>query len=298
VLAFFWGRGIVCGMAEHEPKTRLEIDASKGKFEVEGDAWDAILPAVKPGVSLLGNLLGIAANATGLTAEIFNDVIDNLRKMYREGVLGIPPEHRRRPPFRIAADVLEETVKCVEEPELHKMFANLLIAASDDRRQAEAHPGFAKAISQLTPLDAKIIAELRTGGISEWTAEQNDICSREDFEISQANLIQLGIAEWLTHSFDGFFIANSLDKFDRVNVKIPRQTAAPNHWSSSMEHGKPEGLREAARDLVDKLKVEIQKTQKPLGIKLSEYGKLFAKACLDPLPAETSASPPATPPSP
>src|SRR4029077_11660014 len=108
---------------EHQNK-KFEINVAEGKF-VSENTWDDILPALKPGVTILGNIFGVAANATGLTAEIFNDVIDNMRKMYREQVFRIPEEHRRYPPYRITSGVLEETVKCVEEPELHKLFVNL-----------------------------------------------------------------------------------------------------------------------------------------------------------------------------
>lgn len=274
---------------EHENK-KLEINVAEGKF-VSENTWDDILPAVKPGVAALGNILSVAANATGLTAEIFNDVIDNMRKMYREQVLRIPEEHRRRPPYRITSEVLEETVKCVEEPELHKLFVNLLTAASDDRRTSEAHPGFAKAIGQLAPLDAKVISALRSGSRSAWSIVHAGICSRDEFKVSQINLIQLGIAEWEYERLDSFLISRATGEFGRVNVKIPRQTGAPNHWSSSMENGKPEGLEEAARNLANKLQDEIKKTQNPTSIRLTDYGRLFAKACLDPVTQEGDEAP-------
>jgi hypothetical protein len=273
-------RNTMAGMADEHQNKKLEINVADGKF-VSENTWDDILPAVKPGVAALGNLLGVAANATGLTAEIVNDVIDNMRRMYREQVFRIPEEHRRRPPYRITSEVLEQTVKCVEESDLHRLFVNLLIAASDDRRTGEAHPGFAKAIGQLTPLDAKVVRALRGGSFSAWPLLHNGICSRDELEVSQINLIQLGIAEWEYERLNSFFISSTINKFGRVNVKIPRQTGAPNHWSSSMENGKPEGLEEAARNLAENLQDEIKKTQNRTSIKLTDYGRLFAKACLD-----------------
>jgi Abortive infection alpha len=215
----------IAGMADEHQNKKLEVNIPEGKC-VSENTWDDILPAVKPGVAALGNILSVAANATGLTAEIFNDVIDNMRKMYREQVFRIPEEHRRRPPYRITSEVLEETVKCVEERELHKLFVNLLTAASDDRRTGEAHPGFAKAIGQLTPLDAKVINALSSGSHAGWSMVHAGICSREEFEVSQINLIQLGIAEWEYERLDSFLISNATDGFGSVNVKIPRQTCA------------------------------------------------------------------------
>lgn len=287
-LEFFREFGMVFGMTEDNRNKKIELNISEGKIVLE-NVIEEVIPAVKPGISAIGSILSVAANAFGLTAEIFNDVIDNMRKMYREGVLKIPAEHRRKPPFRIASEVLEETVKCVEEPELHKLFANLLIAASDTRRKSEIHPGFAKAIGQLTSVDAKIISHLADGNVlSLWTAEQNEVCSAEEFAVSSINLLQLGIADWMREPASSFFAYSAVDQFERVRITVPRQTVAPNFYSSSMGEAKTEGLRDAAKSLADQVKSEIDKTSKREYIQLSEYGRLFAKACLD-LPAADAA---------
>jgi hypothetical protein len=58
-----------------------------------------------------------------------------------------------------------------------------------------------------------------------------------------------------------------------------------------MENGKPEGLAEAAKKLAERLQDEIKKTQSPTSIKLTDYGRLFAKACLDPPTQEVDEAP-------
>jgi hypothetical protein len=258
------------GMANDQLPTRVEVNLSKGKLRAD-NVWDDILPAVKPGVSTLGNLLGVAANATGLTAEFFNDVINNLRKLYREGVFNIPEEHRRRPPFRITSAVLIETVNCVEESGLHKLFANLLVTASDSRTVDNAHPGFASTISQLTPFDAKVIvALLAHRGLNHAVATQAWPNDHASFDLSCENLCRLGIAEWEYQRLDGFFERHATDGFKQVGSS--RQIGVYRDDDAEM-------YARAAEKLAKTTFAEIEKSRKRSDIVLTDFGKLFAKAC-------------------
>jgi hypothetical protein len=217
---------------------------------------------------------------------MFHAFIDRMRPIYRQAVALIPPEHQQRPPLRISSAVIEESAKCVQEDELHFLFANLLAAASDDRRVNEIQPGFAEAIGQLTPVDAKIVRAISSGNtLGWWYAEHTKVCSRPEFEVSAANLIRLGIAEWVLERPDTWLESHVADDFGRVRIKTASRVSGAHSLSIGAE---ADGLKDAAKQMAGRVKDAIEKSNKRAGIQLTQYGKLFVKACVVDL---SSASP-------
>lgn len=80
--------------------------------------------------------------------------------MVEERVATIPEERRIAPPISIAGPTIEAAKFTTDEPELSRMFANLLATAMDSETAMQAHPSFVEIIKQLTPDEAKIIKRM------------------------------------------------------------------------------------------------------------------------------------------
>jgi hypothetical protein len=265
-------------MGDDKLPTRIEISAKDGKIRLD-NVWDDLLPAIKPGVETFANLFGIAAKISGVTAEMIIGFVDRMRPIYHQAIEVIPLEHRQQPPLRISTSIIEESVKCMQEEELHVLFANLLAAASDDRRAGELQPGFATTIGQLTPLDAKLIGLLKSGStLSQWRVGHLQICSQSEFEVSAANLLRLGLVEWEFERPDTWLASHAADDFERVKIKAEGQRMGSFSSSIRIE---PDGLKDAAKQMADRLKEAIEKSHARAGIHITEYGRLFAKACIE-----------------
>lgn len=70
---------------------------------------------------------------------------------------GIPTEDLITPRPATAVPTMQGLSLVLEEPDLKEMFLNLLAAASDSQREAEAHPSFAQFIRELLPQEAALL---------------------------------------------------------------------------------------------------------------------------------------------
>ncbi len=67
----------------------------------------------------------------------------------------IPEENRVEPSSQVVLQALEQAKYCVEEPELRKMFVALLTSSVEPGNHA--HPSFSTIISQMSPIDARML---------------------------------------------------------------------------------------------------------------------------------------------
>jgi Abortive infection alpha len=67
-----------------------------------------------------------------------------------EKTAGIPDEELSTPLASVAIPAMQGLSYSLDEPSLKDMYLNLLAAATDKRRHAEAHPSFAEIIKQLS----------------------------------------------------------------------------------------------------------------------------------------------------
>ena len=81
--------------------------------------------------------------------------LEEFKKSLEEKVSSIPNENRLDANTQLVMPALENVKYCVEEKELREMFANLISASLDNRRQNYVHPSFANILKTLTPLDAQ-----------------------------------------------------------------------------------------------------------------------------------------------
>ena len=72
------------------------------------------------------------------------------------------PEHRlQEPPLNIIGPALEASKYHLGEEELREMFANLVAHACDRNMMTDIHPSFVSILTQISPLEASILANFR-----------------------------------------------------------------------------------------------------------------------------------------
>ena len=76
----------------------------------------------------------------------------------RPRVEAIPEEHRVAPKPSIAAPAMQGLAFSLDEPELKKLYLDLLASASDDRHNKSVHPAFVEVIRQLSAEEIPILA--------------------------------------------------------------------------------------------------------------------------------------------
>lgn len=91
----------------------------------------------------------------GLSAEYFEY---GFEEDMRSRVEAIPEEHRVAPKPSIAAPAMLGLAFSVDEPELKKLYLDLLASASDDRLSKGVHPAFVEVIRQLTAEEIPVLA--------------------------------------------------------------------------------------------------------------------------------------------
>lgn len=94
------------------------------------------------------------AKLVGLSQEYFRD---DFAADLADRTAEIPPEMLVAPPAAVAVPAMQALGYSLDEPELKKMYLDLLATASDSRRQGEAHPAFADVIRQLSPAEARAL---------------------------------------------------------------------------------------------------------------------------------------------
>ena len=78
-------------------------------------------------------------------------------------IAAIPDENYIEPKLQIAAQALEDSKYCIEEPDLREMFANLIASASDKTKVEAVHPSFSAILRQMSPRDAAVMRMIKQG---------------------------------------------------------------------------------------------------------------------------------------
>lgn len=73
----------------------------------------------------------------------------------------IPEDNKVEPSIQVTAQALENSKYCVSEPELRKMFVNLISNSMNRTTSDKVHPSFPEIIKQMAPLDAIILSSFK-----------------------------------------------------------------------------------------------------------------------------------------
>jgi len=139
-------------------KDEGELTIKSDGVSIKGSAYEDLRPIVQGAVGIAAPFLEMIALLTGLSVGWVNQKLYNIGQRYEQKLNGIPIECRQLPALEIAASAIKGASVAANVTELQEMYSELLASASDTRRSDAAHPSFGSLISELEPLDARILA--------------------------------------------------------------------------------------------------------------------------------------------
>ena len=125
---------------------------------------DALSPAMKEVGGIFSALAGFFNNVVAAPLHRLNakhkiktqKFIDNLYQEY----LQIPEENRQEPPVNIVGPTLEALKYNIDEATLSELFANLLLAAMNNKIANKCHPAYVKILAQMDSTDALVLQHI------------------------------------------------------------------------------------------------------------------------------------------
>ena len=95
-------------------------------------------------------------------AKICRDAwLDDYKARILQKYTQIPEDRRISPPLEIVGPAIEASRYFIQKEEMREMFANLVAHACDSQNDHAVHPAFVFFLTQMTPLEAEIIKQLR-----------------------------------------------------------------------------------------------------------------------------------------
>ncbi|CAI2296353.1 DUF4393 domain-containing protein [Vibrio parahaemolyticus] len=164
-----------------------EISITKDGVVLKGEIVDAVSAPLSTVCKTADTILQVVDNVVGLPADYLNHHLKSFRKAYAEGYEKIPRKQRIEPSLRLGCNILKNVAYSAEEPELQKLFAQLLLSASDIEYASSVHPSYASVISEMTSLEANVLS-VHFGRASTELA-----ITSEQAEKAYSNLIRLGL---------------------------------------------------------------------------------------------------------
>ena len=182
----------------------------------------------------------------------------SFKKEIKEAMSNIPPGDLQEPSISLLGPALEATSYYIEEETIRQMFASLIAASMDKRKNGQVHHSFVDVIKQMTPLDAKVLSKLDNPTIllHYQTHDRNnppnkvgitsDILLSDDFpefdndvSLSIGNLARLGFLEIPTRNMGSVRIGGNnpeiLDRFQRTQLYADLESNL-HSTSSSLEN--------------------------------------------------------------
>ncbi|ELA8172822.1 Abi-alpha family protein [Vibrio alginolyticus] len=193
-----------------------EITIDTNGITLKGKIANDVRPPVKRVAKTADSILRLIDNVVGLPADFISSHLEPFREQYREGYQKIPIKRRIEPTLRIGSSVLKNVAYAAEEPEIQKLFAKLLVSASDTDYADKVHPGYASIVNELTTIDAKVLISF----VSRY--QRRSLTDQEQPYESQSisNLMRLGLVGWVEREYT----PSELDNFvGRRSYSAPRR---------------------------------------------------------------------------
>jgi len=191
-----------------------EISITTDGLVLKGDIVAAVSAPISTMCKTADTILKVVDNLVGLPADFLNFHLKTFRDTYAEGYEKIPLKQRIEPTLRLGCNILKNVAYSAEEPEIQKLFAQLLLSASDTQYESDVHPSYASVISEMTALDAKVLY-----------TEFGDFCKQEMLDSSTkekaySSLIRLGLITWQDRDYTN----EDLVKFvGKKHYSVPRR---------------------------------------------------------------------------
>lgn len=107
-----------------------------------------------------GVIDAVKDNSVGYQSHILKvkEKAKQLAEESKEKIASIPEEHLiQNPKTSVILPIIQTSLYYLDEEEIKNLFANLLCSAYDKRKISNLHPGFNNLITQLSPIDARIL---------------------------------------------------------------------------------------------------------------------------------------------
>lgn len=118
--------------------------------------------------TLFGDLLAMATSKIHFSAEKMRlqqaHDLEEFKKSLSDKLNAKPEECLVEPRMQVVGPAVENAKFCMDEPQIRKMFQNLLANSADIRYQSQVHPSFSAMIAQMSPLDAENLELFKGGG--------------------------------------------------------------------------------------------------------------------------------------
>ena len=133
---------------------------------------EPVKAVLKPGANqigtLFGDLLAMATSKIHFSAEKMRlqqaHDLEEFKKSLSDKLNAKPAECLVEPRMQVVGPAVENAKFCMDEPQIRKMFQNLLANSADIRYQSQVHPSFSAMIAQMSPLDAENLELFKGGG--------------------------------------------------------------------------------------------------------------------------------------
>ncbi len=139
------------------------------------DKVDKVLDIINDNKEIIKNVVGPTSKEVGGILKTFTGFFNNVvlyplkclnmtfeqkaiqfEKKVQEKYNNIPPENRTECPVNILGPVLEGLKYNIDEDYIQELFSNLLISSMDKAKQSKVHPKYAKIISEMNEIDARV----------------------------------------------------------------------------------------------------------------------------------------------
>ncbi len=121
---------------------------------------NAVEPASKEVGGILKTFTGFFNNVVLYPLKCLNMTFEQkaikFEKKLQEKYNDIPVENRTDCPINILGPVLESLKYNIDEEYMQELFSNLLISSMDKAKQSNVHPKYAKIISEMNEVDARV----------------------------------------------------------------------------------------------------------------------------------------------
>lgn len=122
---------------------------------------ETLTPPAKESGSQLAALVKLICTPLSML-EIYHDAwMKDFERRVAEKFKKIPEDQTQAPPLNIVGPALEASKYHLGVEEMREMFANLVSHACDKKMAAALHPAFVSILTQLSALEAHILAEFR-----------------------------------------------------------------------------------------------------------------------------------------
>lgn len=197
------------------------------------------------------------------------------KKLLEEKLQNVKPENIVSPEPYVAVPTLQAISYSMNSNELRNMYANLLAKSMTTTSKDSVHPAFVETIKHLSPIDAKVFAEIfltSYKGVIDLIEGYNytpEIDMYESYELLETNISGLKISNHLLQSA-------SFNLLEGLNLIQITDSPLTDEYAYSRIH-----LSNEYKDLFKKYsdKQNISELQKSFLI--TDFGKLFFKICLD-----------------